>query len=132
MSDPLRLGIAGLGTVGTGVIKIVQRHADLLAARSGRPIEITAISARTRDKDRGVRLTSYDWEDDPVALAKRDDVDVFVELMGGSDGPAKAACEAAILSWYRENRTSVSSACEAGIEGLFDRLVLRQLEREAC
>lgn len=98
MSDPLRLGIAGLGTVGTGVIKIVQRHADLLAARSGRPIEITAISARTKDKDRGVRLTSYDWEDDPVALAKRDDVDVFVELMGGSDGPAKAACKAAIAA----------------------------------
>ncbi|MGJ8585983.1 MAG: homoserine dehydrogenase [Marinosulfonomonas sp.] len=98
MSDPLRLGIAGLGTVGTGVIKIVQRHADLLAARSGRAIEITAISARTKDKDRGVRLSAYAWEDDPVALAKRDDVDVFVELMGGSDGPAKAACEAAIAA----------------------------------
>jgi homoserine dehydrogenase len=96
MNEPLRLGIAGLGTVGTGVIKIVQRRAQLLAARAGRPISISAVSARTRDKDRGVRLSDYAWEDDPEALAKRDDIDVFVELIGGSDGPAKAATEAAI------------------------------------
>src|SRR6056297_1365302 len=96
MSTPLRLGIAGLGTVGTGVVKIVRQKASLLAARTGRPIEITAVSARTRDKDRGVTLSPYAWEDDPAALATRDDVDVFVELMGGSDGPAKAATEAAI------------------------------------
>ncbi len=98
MTDPLRLGIAGLGTVGTGVVKIVRQKASLLAARAGRPITISAISARTRDKDRGVTLSDYAWEDDPVALATRDDVDVFVELMGGSDGPAKAATEAAIAA----------------------------------
>ena len=96
MSDPLRLGIAGLGTVGTGVVKIVRQKAALLEDRAGRPVVITAVSARTRDKDRGVNLSDYAWEDDPVALAKRDDVDVFVELMGGSDGPAKAATEAAL------------------------------------
>ncbi|WP_305971726.1 MULTISPECIES: homoserine dehydrogenase [unclassified Mameliella] len=96
MSQPLRLGIAGLGTVGTGVVKIVRQKAPLLTERSGRTIEISAVSARTRDKDRGVNLSSYAWEDDPVALATRDDVDVFVELMGGSDGPAKAAVEAAL------------------------------------
>ena len=96
MSTPLRLGIAGLGTVGTGVVRIVQRHAAMLEARAGRPVEISAVSARTRDKDRGLRLGGYAWEDDPVALARRDDVDVLVELMGGSDGPAKAAVEAAI------------------------------------
>ena len=96
MTTPLRLGIAGLGTVGTGTVKIVRQKAHLLAVRAGRPIEISAVSARTRDKDRGVNLAAYDWEDDPVALAKRDDVDVFVELMGGSDGPAKAATEAAL------------------------------------
>jgi len=96
MTTPLRLGIAGLGTVGAGVVKIVQRKAELLTARTGRSIQITAISARNRDKDRGVRLNDYAWEDDPVALATRDDVDVFVELMGGADGPAKAATEAAI------------------------------------
>ena len=98
MTEPLRLGIAGLGTVGTGVVKIVRQKASLLAARAGRPVVITGVSARTRDKDRGVDLSAYAWEDDPVVLAARDDVDVFVELMGGSDGPAKAATEAAIAA----------------------------------
>lgn len=97
MSTPLRLGIAGLGTVGIGVVKIIQSHADLLTLRAGRPITISAVSARSR-RDRGVDLDGYAWEDDPVALAKREDVDVFVELMGGSDGPAKAATEAAITA----------------------------------
>ena len=96
MSDPLRLGIAGLGTVGAGVVKIVRQKAALLEDRSGRGIAISAVSARNRDKDRGVPLDSYGWEDDPVMLATRDDVDVFVELVGGSDGPAKAAVEAAL------------------------------------
>ena len=96
MTDPLRLGIAGLGTVGTGVVKIIRQKAALLEDRAGRPVTISAVSARTRDKDRGVTLSDYAWEDDPVALATRDDVDVFVELMGGSDGPAKAATEAAL------------------------------------
>ncbi len=98
MSTPLRLGIAGLGTVGTGVIKIVRKQAALLEQRCGREIAISAVSARTRDKDRGVNIGAYAWEDDPVALATRDDVDVFVELMGGSDGPAKAATEAALAA----------------------------------
>jgi homoserine dehydrogenase len=97
MSDPLRLGIAGLGTVGIGVIKIVQNHADLLSARSGRDISISAISARSR-KDRGVDLSAYAWEDNPVALAARDDVDVYIELMGGENGPAKASVEAALAA----------------------------------
>ncbi|SFE65710.1 homoserine dehydrogenase [Roseivivax sediminis] len=96
MTSPLRLGIAGLGTVGAGVVKIVRQKAELLSARSGRPIAVVAVSARNRDKDRGVSLTSYAWEDDPVTLATRDDVDVFVELMGGADGSAKAATEAAL------------------------------------
>ena len=98
MTKPLRLGIAGLGTVGTGVVKIVRQKSNLLAERAGRPVMITAVSARNRHKDRGVSLSDYAWEDDPVALATRDDVDVFVELMGGSDGPAKAATEAAIAA----------------------------------
>ena len=98
MTEPLRLGIAGLGTVGAGVVKIVRQKANLLAARTGRPVVITAVSARSKDKDRGVNLSAYAWEDDPVKLAQRDDVDVFVELMGGSDGPAKAATQAAIAA----------------------------------
>ncbi len=98
MTEPLRLGIAGLGTVGAGVVKIVRQKANLLTARTGRPVVITAVSARSRDKDRGVNLSDFAWEDDPVKLAQRDDVDVFVELMGGADGPAKAATEAAIAA----------------------------------
>jgi len=98
MNQPLRLGIAGLGTVGTGVVKIVRQKASLLAARAGRPVEISAVSARSRDKNRGINISNYHWEDDPVALASRDDVDVFVELMGGSDGSAKVATEAAIAA----------------------------------
>ena len=96
MTTPLRLGIAGLGTVGTGVVKIIQTHGDLLADRAGRPVEISAVSARSRGKDRGVDLSGYGWEDDPVALASRPDVDLFIELMGGEDGPARASVEAAI------------------------------------
>lgn len=96
MSDPLRLGIAGLGTVGVGVLRIIRQQAALLEARTGRTITISAVSARTQGVDRGVPLNDYAWESDPVALATRDDVDVFVELMGGTDGPAKDATEAAL------------------------------------
>lgn len=98
MPDPLRLGIAGLGTLGRGLVKIVQTHGELIATRAGRPVEIVAVSARRRDADRGVDLTAYAWEDDPVALARRDDIDVFVEVMGGHEGPAKDATEAAIAA----------------------------------
>ena len=96
MSAPLRLGIAGLGTVGVGVVKIVRTHRALLAARTGRDISISAVSARDQGKDRGVSLSGYAWESDPVALALRDDIDVFVELMGGSEGAALDATRAAL------------------------------------
>lgn len=98
MTQPLRLGIAGLGTVGIGVVKILRRKSALLSARAGRPVELVAVSARSRQKDRGVPLSDYAWEDDPVALAKRDDIDVYVELIGGENGPAKASVEAALAS----------------------------------
>ena len=96
MSTPIRLGIAGLGTVGAGVVRIVRTQAALMRARTGREIAISAVCARDRGKERGVNLAGYAWESDPVALATRDDVDVFVELMGGAEGPAKAATEAAL------------------------------------
>ena len=96
MSQPLRLGIAGLGTVGVGVLHILRKQAAMLEKRTGRPIVVSAVSARSKSKDRGVNISSYAWEDDPVALARRDDVDVFVELIGGDEGPAKDATEAAL------------------------------------
>ena len=96
MSNPIRIGIAGLGTVGAGLIKIIQKNSNILEARAGKPIKIIAVSALSKSKDRGVDLTAYEWEDDPIALAKRDDIDVFVELIGGESGHAKKATEEAI------------------------------------
>ena len=75
-SNPLRLGVAGLGTVGTGLIRLLEANADLIAARAGRPLQITAVSARNRAKDRGVDLAGLAWEEDMTALAAREDVDV--------------------------------------------------------
>lgn len=95
---PLRLGLAGLGTVGTGVLQILQTHGGLVAARAGRGLEVSAVSARSKGKDRGVSLDGIAWEDDPVALAKRDDVDVYIEMIGGEDGVAKASVEAALAA----------------------------------
>lgn len=98
MSKPLRLGIAGLGTVGIGTVRILQKHADLLARRTGRQILISAVSARDRMKNRDADLSAYAWEEDPVRLAARGDIDVFVELMGGADGAALDATRAAIAA----------------------------------
>jgi homoserine dehydrogenase len=96
MTKPLRLGIAGLGTVGVGVIKIIQEKLSTLEARTGKKIIISAVTARSKTKQRGINLTPYQWEKDPVSLAKRDDVDIFIELIGGHDGVAKEAVEVAI------------------------------------
>ena len=96
MTQALRLGIAGLGTVGAGVLDILARHKDLVALRAGRPVEVVAVAARSRGKDRGHDLSKLTWHDDPVKLAADPDVDVFVELMGGEGDPAKAAVETAI------------------------------------
>ncbi|WP_068094412.1 homoserine dehydrogenase [Novosphingobium rosa] len=93
---PLRIALAGLGTVGAGVIRLVEANADLIARRAGRPVIITAISARDRGKDRGVDLSGFAWEDDMTAMAAREDVDVVVELVGGSDGPALTLARNAI------------------------------------
>ena len=96
MTKPLRLGIAGLGTVGVGVIKIIQEKLSTLEARTGKKIIISAVTARSKTKQRGINLTPYQWEKDPVSLAKRDDVDIFIELIGGHEGVAKEAVEVAI------------------------------------
>ncbi len=97
-TGPLRLGIAGLGTVGGGVVRMVQQHGDLLATRCSRPMQITAISARDKSRDRGLDLGAFTWHDDPVDLARSDEIDVLVELIGGNEGPAKLAVEAAIAN----------------------------------
>jgi homoserine dehydrogenase len=98
MSTPFRIGVAGLGTVGASVIQIIQRQAEGLAQRAGRPIHVVAVSARDRARDRGISLDGYRWFDDPVALAMDPGVDCLVELMGGAEGPAKAAVDAALAA----------------------------------
>ncbi len=89
MSNPLKIAIAGLGTVGVGVIKILETHKDMIAARTGRKIEIVTVSANNRSRDRGFDITGYDWADNALDCAVRDDVEIVVELIGGSDGVAK-------------------------------------------
>ena len=96
MQSPLRVGIAGLGTVGAAVLDILSRRAAQIEERAGRPVIVTAVSARDRTRDRGRDLSSYAWFDDPVALATSKEVDCFVELMGGDEGPARSAVEAAL------------------------------------
>ena len=96
MQKPLTLGIAGLGNVGAGLLELFRVHKDRIDARAGRPIQIVGVSARSRDKSRGVDTAGLKWFDDPVALAKDPGIDVFVELIGGSDGTAKEAVEAAL------------------------------------
>jgi homoserine dehydrogenase len=90
MAAPLRIALAGLGTVGAGVIRLIETNGALIARRAGRSLEIAAVCARDRTKDRGVDLSAYPWEDDMTLLAERPEVDVVVELVGGSDGPALA------------------------------------------
>ncbi len=88
MSSPFRLAIAGLGTVGAGVVKIVQNNADLLTQRTGRRIEIVAVSARDKTRKRDVDLSAYEWCDNPMDLVQAGKVDTVVELIGGSEGMA--------------------------------------------
>jgi homoserine dehydrogenase len=83
MTAPLKIGIAGLGTVGVSVMRVLRDHAAVLERQCGRKIEVRAVSARNRAIDRGIDLIGVDWFDDPVDLATRSDIDVFVELMGG-------------------------------------------------
>ena len=92
----LGLGIAGLGTVGAGVVDVVKRHRDLLSCRCGRAIEITAVSARDRNRDRGVDLSGFRWADDASDLASDPEVDVVVELIGGEEGIALDLVETAL------------------------------------
>ena len=98
MADELRLGIAGLGTVGTGVIKIIEKNPGLLKARCGRSISIKAVSARSRTKPREIDISGYEWENEPAALARRSDIDVYIELIGGERGSAKDSVEAALAT----------------------------------
>ncbi|OJF89925.1 homoserine dehydrogenase [Pararhizobium antarcticum] len=96
MADALKIGIAGLGTVGAALVRILQERRDMLATTCGRPIEVVAVTARDKSRDRGIDLSATTWFADAASLAADADIDVFVELMGGSGDPAYSAVKAAL------------------------------------
>jgi homoserine dehydrogenase len=96
MAAALKVGLAGLGTVGASVVRLIEQQRTALTQRCGRPIEIVAVTARSKAKNRGVDLKKLRWVSDPLALARDPGIDVFVELIGGAGDPAKGAVEAAL------------------------------------
>jgi len=96
LTEPLKIAVAGLGTVGAGVVRLLAQNAELLAQRSGRRLAVTAVSARDRKRERGLDLVGAAWFDDAVAMAREADAEVMVELIGGEEGVAQAICEAAL------------------------------------
>ncbi len=128
MSGPLRIAVAGLGTVGAGVLSLLKANAEPIAARCGRALEVVAVSARDRGKDRGVDISGFAWFDDPVAMAAAPEVDVVVELIGGADGSAKAVVEAALergrdvvtanKALLAHHGSALAARAEAGSAGL--------------
>ncbi|MEP6339775.1 homoserine dehydrogenase, partial [Parasphingorhabdus sp.] len=88
MTSPLRIALAGLGTVGSGVIELLNENSQMIADRAGRPIEVIAVSARDKNRDRGLDLSPYIWSDNALDLAAISDVDCVVEMIGGSEGVA--------------------------------------------
>src|SRR5712672_2783594 len=98
MKSPLRIGIAGLGTVGSGVVKLLAEHGRLLALRGGRPLKLVAVSARRKARKRDIDVSGVRWESDPLALASAPDIDVVVELIGGSRGVARRLVQRALRS----------------------------------
>src|SRR6266567_1938019 len=98
MVAALKVGLAGLGTVGASVVRLIERQREELEARCGRPIEVAAITARSRSKRRDLDLSRFRWAADAVALAGDREIDVFVEVIGGESDPAKRAVEAALAA----------------------------------
>jgi homoserine dehydrogenase len=98
MVAPLKAGVAGLGTVGAAVVRLVAQQRDLIEARCGRGIEVVAVTARSPDKARDLGEARPRWVADPATLAADEEIDVFVELMGGDGDPAKRAIETALAA----------------------------------
>jgi len=96
MAEALRIGIAGLGTVGASVVRCMTDKEAELTRQCGRTMALTAVSARDRTRDRGIELGNAQWFDDPVELARSAEIDVFVELIGGDSGAAYDAVKAAL------------------------------------
>ena len=109
-----RIGVAGLGSVGSGLLQILQEQPDF--APAGAHAVVTGVSARSRSRPRPISIEPFQWFDDPVALARSDEIDLFVELIGGSDGPAKAAVEAALSAGKPVVTANKALLAEHGLE----------------
>src|SRR6201986_1795438 len=98
MVAPLKVGIAGLGTVGADVVRLIETQGKTLAARCGRGVRVVAVTARSKAKKRKLDLSGIAWAKDPLALASNPEIDCLVELMGGAGDPALSAIETALKS----------------------------------
>ncbi|MGA7810451.1 homoserine dehydrogenase [Bradyrhizobium sp.] len=98
MVAPLKVGIAGLGTVGAEVVRLIESEGRTLAERCGRAVQVVAVTARSKAKKRGVDLGGIAWAKDPLRLANDPNVDCLVELIGGAGEPALSAIETALKS----------------------------------
>ena len=116
MADALRIGIAGLGTVGASLVALLQQRKNELAVTCGRAIEIVAVSARNRNRDRGIDLTGIDWYDSPVEMASRANIDLFVELMGGANGAADESVRAALSRGLHVVTANKALLARCGVE----------------
>ncbi|MFL2783225.1 MAG: homoserine dehydrogenase [Rhodospirillales bacterium] len=95
-NPPLRIGVAGLGTVGIGVIRVLSEQSSMISARCNREVKVVAISAQDPNKKRGLDLSNYIWYSDPLSMATDENIDVVVEVIGGSSGIAKDLVESAL------------------------------------
>jgi homoserine dehydrogenase len=116
MSKALRLGVAGLGTVGASVIRLLAKQGNRIAVNSGQTVRVSAVSARDQSRDRGVELSGFAWFQDPVDLARSSEIDVFVELIGGEDGPAEASVRAALQSGKHVVTANKALLAKHGVE----------------
>ncbi|WP_074381670.1 homoserine dehydrogenase [Bartonella doshiae] len=116
MIESLKVGIAGLGTVGASVVRILREKADSLACQCGRSIEIVAVSARDKGRDRGIDLSSVKWFDSPVEMAASDEINVFVELIGGEIDVVRAAVQKAIESGHHVVTANKALLARHGVE----------------
>ncbi len=116
MAAPLKLGLAGLGTVGASVVRLLAEQRALLTQRCGRPIEVVAVTARSRNKKRDVNLRKMRWLRDPMALAIDPEIDVFVELIGGEGDPASTAVEVALRAGKSVVTANKALIAKRGVE----------------
>src|ERR1700685_3985624 len=120
MVAPLKVGIAGLGTVGAEVVRLIEQQSRTLSSRCGRAVRVVAVTARSKAKKRGLDLQGVDWAKTPLELASDPNIDCFVELMGGAGEPALSAIETALKagkSVVTANKALIVKTLREGLAG---------------